>query len=72
MTSTLVLVRDLVATAVAFGLSLAFIYYSRTPARPVRRVGPFLLTGVSFLIGIPVYLAQRRHMTQPEPVPAYR
>ncbi len=30
------------------------------------------IAGVAFLIGIPVYLAQRTHMTEPEPVPAYR
>jgi hypothetical protein len=27
---------------------------------------------VAVLPGIPVYLAQRRHMTQPAPVPPYR
>lgn len=73
VTSTFVLVRDLVATVVAFALSLAFIYYSRNTGHDWYVVwGPFLLTGVSFLIGIPVYLAQRRHMTQPEGLPAYR
>jgi hypothetical protein len=26
---------------------------------------------VAFLLGIPVYLMQRTHMTEPPPVPAY-
>ena len=33
---------------------------------------PYLLAAVALLLGIPVYLAQRRHMSQPEPVPPYR
>ena len=32
---------------------------------------PFLLAGGALLLGIPVYLAQRRHLT-PAPVPPYR
>jgi hypothetical protein len=35
---------------------------SRTPGR----------TGGALLLGIPVYLGQRRHMSQPAPVPPYR
>jgi hypothetical protein len=31
-----------------------------------------VLAGGALLPGIPVYLAQRRHMTPPGPVPAYR
>jgi hypothetical protein len=30
------------------------------------------MAGVAFLIGIPVYLAQRDQMAEPEPVPEYR
>ncbi len=30
------------------------------------------MAGAALLLGIPVYRAQRPHMTQPEPVPAYR
>jgi hypothetical protein len=30
------------------------------------------MAGGALLLGIPVYRAQHRHMTEPEPVPAYR
>ncbi|TMC02167.1 MAG: amino acid permease [Chloroflexi bacterium] len=33
---------------------------------------PFILAGVALVLGIPVYNAQRRHMTRPQAVPAYR
>jgi hypothetical protein len=33
---------------------------------------PFFLAGGALVLGIPVYLSQRSHMTEPEPVPAYR
>jgi hypothetical protein len=33
---------------------------------------PFFLAGGALLLGIPVYLAQRRHLTPPTPVPPYR
>jgi APA family basic amino acid/polyamine antiporter len=33
---------------------------------------PFLLAAAALLLGIPVYLVQRRHMSQPQPVPPYR
>ena len=32
----------------------------------------FFLAGGAQLLGIAVYLAQRRHLTPPAPVPAYR
>ena len=32
----------------------------------------FFLAGGALLLGIPVYLGQRRHMSQPAPVPPYR
>ena len=35
-----------------------------------RAIAP--LAAGALLLGIPVYLAQRRHMTPPEPVPPYR
>ena len=28
--------------------------------------------GVALVLGIPIYRMQRRHMTQPDPVPQYR
>ena len=30
------------------------------------------MAGGAFLVGIPVYLRQRKHMTEPVPVPQYR
>jgi APA family basic amino acid/polyamine antiporter len=73
VTSTWVLVRDLFATVVAFGLSLAFIYYSRNTGNAWYVYwGPFLMTAAAFVLGIPVYLAQRKHMTEPADVPPYR
>jgi len=67
------MVRDLVVAGVALVFSLAFIYYSRNSGASWYVVwGPFLMAGGAFVIGIPVYLAQRRHMTQPAPTPAFR
>ena len=33
--------------------------------------GPFLMTAGAFVLGVPVYLAQRKHMTAPADVPTY-
>ena len=33
---------------------------------------PYYLAAAALLLGIPVYLMQRRHMSHPEPVPPYR
>ena len=66
------LVRDLSVAVVAFVFSLAFIYYSRNTSDTWYIVwGPFLMSGGAFLLGIPVYLAQRKHMTDPVAVPDY-
>jgi basic amino acid/polyamine antiporter, APA family len=35
-------------------------------------LAPFFLAAGALLLGIPVYAAQRGHMSQPEPVPPYR
>jgi APA family basic amino acid/polyamine antiporter len=66
--------RDMIVAVVALVFSLAFIYYSRNTAEETWYVvwGPFLMTGGAFLIGIPVYLAQRTKMTEPAPTPPYR
>ena len=51
--------------------SIAFIYYSRNAGDSWYVTwGPFLMTAGAFAIGVPVYLAQRSHMTEPAPVPA--
>jgi APA family basic amino acid/polyamine antiporter len=65
------LALDLGVAVVALVFSLAFIYYSRNTDDSWYVVwGPFLMTGGAFLIGIPVYLAQRGHMSAPPAVPA--
>jgi APA family basic amino acid/polyamine antiporter len=66
-------VRDVVVGGISLLFALAFIYYSRNTGNSWYVVwGPFLMTGGALLIGVPVYLAQRGHMTPPEPVPPYR
>jgi hypothetical protein len=47
-----------------------FIWYSRNTgaSSPWTYWAPFILAGVALLLGVPVYNAQRRYMTPPEPV----
>jgi APA family basic amino acid/polyamine antiporter len=67
------LVRDLSVAIAALIFSIAFIYYSRNTGDTWYVVwGPFLMAGGASLLGIPVYVAQRRHMTEPASVPPYR
>jgi APA family basic amino acid/polyamine antiporter len=78
--------RDSVVAVLAIVFSVLFIVYSRnTGAEGEHSIGeivnkhwgtwaewmPFVLAGVALLLGIPVYRRQKRHMTQPEPVPPY-
>jgi APA family basic amino acid/polyamine antiporter len=50
-----------------------FIVYSRNTGHSFWVYwAPFFLAGGALLLGIPVYLAQRRHMNPPAPVPDYR
>ncbi|MEO8748761.1 amino acid permease [Dermatophilaceae bacterium Sec6.4] len=71
--STPRLVRDLVVAGVSLVFAIAFIYFSTNTGNTWYVVwGPFLMTGAALVIGVPVYLIQRKHMTAPEPVPAYR
>jgi APA family basic amino acid/polyamine antiporter len=68
------LARDLIVAVVALVFSILFIIYSRNTGDDKSLFAiwsPFVMAGAAFLIGIPVYLAQRKHMTAPEPVPAY-
>ena len=61
---------DLGVAVVALVFSVAFIYYSRNSGDSWYVVwGPFLMAGGAAVLGIPVYHYQRRHMTQPLPVP---
>ena len=58
---------DLSVAAVALFFSVLFIYFSRNTGATWFVVwGPFLLSAAAGLVGIPVYLAQRTHMTTAE------
>jgi APA family basic amino acid/polyamine antiporter len=66
-------VRDVVVAIVAVVFSVLFIVYSRNTGHSFWTYwAPFVLAGVALVLGIPVYRAQRSHMTEPEPVPPYR
>ena len=66
-------VRDASVAVIALVFSLLFIWYSRMTGEPfLKEFAPFIMAGVAFLVGIPVYLAQRDQMADPEPVPEYR
>ena len=66
-------VRDVVVAVVALIFSILFIVYSRNTGNSFWIYwAPFFLAGGALLLGIPVYKAQQRSMTEPEPVPAYR
>ena len=61
-----------IPTALVF--SILFIIYSRNTGddKTLFEIwSPFIMAGVAFVVGIPVYFAQRKHMTQPEPVPSF-
>jgi basic amino acid/polyamine antiporter, APA family len=66
--------RDVTVAVIALAFSIAFIWYSRNTGAESAWTywAPFILAGVALLIGVPVYNAQRAHMTPPEAVPAYR
>jgi len=66
-------VRDMVVAVVSLIFSILFIWYSRNTGNSFWVYwAPFFLAGGALLLGIPVYQAQRRRMTQPPPVPPYR
>ena len=65
--------RDMIVAVVSLVFSILFIWYSRNTGNSFWVYwAPFFLAGGALLLGIPVYLAQRGKMTEPEPVPAYR
>src|SRR5215831_4425910 len=65
--------RDMIVASLALVFSVLFIWYSRNTGHSAWAYwAPYLLAAVALLLGIPVYLAQRRHMSQPEPAPPYR
>jgi len=66
-------VRDVLVAVVALVFALLFIWYSRNTGNSFWTYwAPFFLAGGALLLGIPVYLAQRSHLTTPAPVPPYR
>jgi basic amino acid/polyamine antiporter, APA family len=65
--------RDMIVAVLSLVFSILFIWYSRNTGHSFWVYwAPFYLAAGALLLGIPVYMAQRRHMTQPGPVPAYR
>ena len=64
--------RDVTVAVVAIVFSVLFVWYSRNTGEDAAwKVWlPFIFGGVAFLLGIPVYLAQRTHMTEPRAGPA--
>ena len=66
-------VRDMIIAVLSLIFSILFIWYSRNTGHSVWEVwAPFFLAAAALLLGIPVYLAQRHHLTQPGRVPDYR
>ena len=66
-------VRDMVVAGLSLVFSILFIWFSRNTGNdPLIYWAPFLLAAGALVLGIPVYLSQRTHMTPPPPVPAYR
>jgi basic amino acid/polyamine antiporter, APA family len=66
-------IRDMIVAALSLVFSVLFIWYSRNTGHSFWAYwAPFFLAGGALALGIPVYLAQRRHLTPPPPVPSYR
>ena len=64
--STAHLVRDLGVAVIAFAMSLAFVYYSRNTGHVWYVTwGPFLMAAGAAVLGVPVYLAERRRLGTP-------
>jgi APA family basic amino acid/polyamine antiporter len=65
--------RDMTVAVLSLAFSILFICYSRNTGNSFWVYwAPFIMAGGAFVLGIPVYFAQRTHMTQPRPVPPYR
>jgi APA family basic amino acid/polyamine antiporter len=65
-------VRDMTVAVLSLIFSILFICYSRNTGHSFWLYwAPYLLAGAALLLGIPVYKAQRKHMTEPAPVPPY-
>jgi APA family basic amino acid/polyamine antiporter len=65
-------VRDMIVAVLAVVFSILFIWYSRNTGNSFWIYwAPFFLAAGALLLGIPVYNAQRRKMTEPGPVPPF-
>jgi len=65
--------RDMIVALLALVFSILFIIYSRNTGNSFWVYwAPYFLAAGALLLGIPVYLSQRRHLTQPGQVPSYR
>jgi APA family basic amino acid/polyamine antiporter len=65
--------RDMIVAGLSLVFSILFIVYSRNTGHSFWvNWAPFFLADGALLLGIPVYLGQCRHMSQPAPVPPYR
>jgi basic amino acid/polyamine antiporter, APA family len=66
-------VRDMIIAVLSLVFSILFIWYSRNTGHSFWVYwAPFFLAAAALVLGIPVYLAQRQHLTQPGRVPDYR
>jgi basic amino acid/polyamine antiporter, APA family len=66
-------IRDMIVAVLALVFSILFIIYSRNTGNSFWVYwAPYFLAVGALLLGIPVYLSQRRRLTQPGPVPPYR
>jgi basic amino acid/polyamine antiporter, APA family len=65
--------RDMIVAVLALVFSILFIVYSRNTGHSFWVYwAPYFLAAGALLLGIPVYRAQRGHLTRPAPVPPYR
>jgi APA family basic amino acid/polyamine antiporter len=72
-TQTARFARDMIVAALAVLFSILFIVYSRNTGHSFWVYwAPYFLAAGALLLGIPVYLGQRGHMTKPAAVPPYR
>jgi APA family basic amino acid/polyamine antiporter len=64
--------RDMIVAVLSVIFSVLFIVYSRNTGNSFWVYwAPFFMAGGALLLGIPVYLRQRSHMTAPDPVPPF-
>jgi APA family basic amino acid/polyamine antiporter len=65
-------VRDMIVAVLAVVFSVLFIYYSRNTGHSFWTYwAPFFLAAGALLLGIPVYMKQRSHLTPPPATPPY-